>query len=334
MNPTENRLSNTELATKLLDHVQEAVFVLNGSKIIYANKRAKEFFGECEGLDLFELLILEKGTLLVDAIHSDNYKNTLEFEDRVFSSKKGGWVYFHISYIKELSTLILRDITQEKILQEAKDNMSVLIAHELKNPLGVLLSTISEMIEDEDDEESLKKLLAVERQALRLKRIVEQVEYITRAQLGLYTPKPVTINVRRLVETVLDDVKELAHTKSIKIEKHIDVEKLEADEFIIRTILKNLLSNAVKYSFENSKVIIKITEGYISVRDFGVGIPEEEIPKIFNRFYRTSTGVKMASGSGLGLAVVKHLANIANYRIEVKSQHMIGTEFIVYFRSE
>ncbi|SDG91368.1 two-component system, OmpR family, sensor kinase [Fervidobacterium changbaicum] len=332
MNQQVTKSVSCETTLKLLDHVQEALLFLDGSKIAYANKKAKEFFGECEGSDLFELLILEKGTLLVDSIHSDSLQGNLEFEDKVFSGKKGGWIHFHITYVKQLSAIILRDITQERILQEAKDNMSVLVAHELKNPLSVLLSTISEMIEDEDDEENLRKLLTVEKQALRLRRIVEQIEYITMAQLGLYTPKPVFINVKRLLDSVLDDIIELAQKKSITIEKQISIDNIVADEFIIRTILRNLISNAVKYSFENSRVIVKITQDYISVRDFGVGIPDEDIPKIFNRFYRTSTAVKMASGSGLGLAVVKHLANIADYRIEVKSQRMIGTEFIVYLR--
>jgi two-component system OmpR family sensor kinase len=315
----------------ILDYIDEIILFLNDTTVVYSNKKAKEYFGDCEGHNIFELLIFEKGSLLVDAIHSQDAQESVEFEDRIFSNRRGGWIYFKLRYIKESSVLILKDITEERNLQEVKMNISSLIAHELKNPIGVLLSHISELIEDETDEENIVRFLKIEKQALRINRIVEQVEYITMAQLGLYTPKVASVNIKKLVESVIDDISELIEVRKAKIEKHLSVDKINGDEFIIRTILKNLLSNAVKYSFDNSKVIVKITDEFISVRDFGVGIPDEEIPKIFNRFYRTSTGVKMASGSGLGLAVVKHLANIANYRIEVKSQHMIGTEFIVYF---
>lgn len=315
----------------ILDYIDEIILFLNDTTVVYSNKKAKEYFGDCEEHNIFELLIFEKGSILVDAIHSQDAQESVEFEDRIFSNRRGGWIYFKLRYIKESSVLILKDITEERNLQEVKMNISSLIAHELKNPIGVLLSHISELIEDETDEENIVRFLKIEKQALRINRIVEQVEYITMAQLGLYTPKVASVNIKKLVESVIDDISELIEVRKAKIEKHLSVEKINGDEFIIRTILKNLLSNAVKYSFDNSKVIVKITDEFISVRDFGVGIPDEEIPKIFNRFYRTSTGVKMASGSGLGLAVVKHLANIANYRIEVKSQHMIGTEFIVYF---
>jgi len=324
-------LSHREAMLNILDYIDEIILFLNDTTVVYSNKKAKEYFGDCEEHNIFELLIFEKGSILVDAIHSQDAQESVEFEDRIFSNRRGGWIYFKLRYIKESSVLILKDITEERNLQEVKMNISSLIAHELKNPIGVLLSHISELIEDEIDEENIVRFLKIEKQALRINRIVEQVEYITMAQLGLYTPKVASVNIKKLVESVIDDISELIEVRKAKIEKHLSVEKINGDEFIIRTILKNLLSNAVKYSFDNSKVIVKITDEFISVRDFGVGIPDEEIPKIFNRFYRTSTGVKMASGSGLGLAVVKHLANIANYRIEVKSQHMIGTEFIVYF---
>ncbi len=333
-------LINLSEVHNILDYLDEIVFLLENVTVIYANKKAKEYFGDCEGYNIFDLLVFEKGSLLVEAMHTEksvssvNDDAIITFEDRIFSNRRGGWLYFKISYIKKNSLLILRDISEERNLQEVKLNISSLIAHELKNPIGVLLSHISELLEDEDDEENIKQLLKIEKQALRLNRIVEQIEYITMAQLGLYTPKNVSINIRKMVDSVLDDIAGLIELRRAKVEKHINIDYLDADDFILRTILKNLLSNAVKYSFDNSKVILKITSEYISVRDFGVGIPDEEIPKIFNRFYRTSTGVKMASGSGLGLAVVKHLANIANYKIEVKSQHMIGTEFIVYFRKE
>lgn len=323
--------TNIEFLKRILDNVDELFFLIEGTKVSEINKKAKEYFGECVGADIFDLLILEKGNLLVDAVHDGEGKDVVEFEDKVFSSKKGGWFFFRVRYLKDVGVLILKDKTQEKYLHDTKMNMSVLIAHELKNPIGVISSAVSELMEEEEDISKIEILARVQKNIERLSRIIQQIEYITMAQLGVYTPKVEKIDVRKLVELVVDDLEGLINTKRIEVLKEIKVDFLNGDQFILRTILRNLLSNALKYSFENSKVIVEITKDYLSVRDFGVGIPDEELPRIFERFYRTPTGVRMSTGSGLGLAVVKHLSNLASYKVEVESQHMIGTKFTVYF---
>lgn len=151
------------------------------------------------------------------------------------------------------------------------------------------------------------------------------------AQLGLYVPRKETLNVQKIISEVMEEIEELRKKKEIEISINLETKTIEADGFIIRTILKNLLSNALKYSFEKSKVILEFSAERMSIQDFGIGVPDSEKEKIFGRFYRTPSAVKMASGSGLGLAVVKHLASIANYKIEFESQHLIGTKVIVWF---
>ena len=81
-----------------------------------------------------------------------------------------------------------------------------------------------------------------------MERIIQQIEYITMAQLGLYKPRNQKIDVKKLVDEVLEEVEGLRKTKSISIESKVDIKTMEQDSFIIKTILKNLLSNALKYS--------------------------------------------------------------------------------------
>ncbi|MCX7654132.1 MAG: HAMP domain-containing histidine kinase [Fervidobacterium sp.] len=315
----------------LLDNIDECVFMLEGTTIVYENKLSREYFGESVGSNVFDFLIFEKSTVLVDAIHS---KKSNSFEAKIFLNKKGGWHDFLVKYLAHINTLILKDLTFLKNVEEAKINMSVLISHELKNPLGVIESLLSELIENEEDEEKLDKLWKIQRQTKRLNRIIQQIEYITMAQLGLYIPRNETVNVQKLVSEVLEDVEHIRQKKNIKINLNIAEKTLEADMFIIRTILKNLVSNALKYSFENSQIIVEIDKEKIIVQDFGIGVPNSEKEKVFSRFYRSQTAVKMASGSGLGLAVVKHLSNIAGYKIDFESQHLIGTKVTVWIKKE
>ncbi len=313
----------------LLNNLEEAIFLLDKTTITFANEMAKSFFGPSEGMDIFDLLIFEKSTLLVDSIHE---RKPLNIESKVFLSKKGGWCDFYIRYIPEIEALLMRDVSFIKIIEEAKLNMSVLISHELKNPLGVIESIVSDMLENEEDEEKIEKLWKIEKQSKRLNRIIQQIEYITMAQLGLYVPRKETLNVQKIISEVMEEIEELRKKKEIEISINLETKTIEADGFIIRTILKNLLSNALKYSFEKSKVILEFSAERMSIQDFGIGVPDSEKEKIFGRFYRTPSAVKMASGSGLGLAVVKHLANIAGYSIEFESKHLIGTKVTVWFK--
>lgn len=319
---------NRYFPLETMNWFDEAVFVLNVDRITWANSKAVAYFGECLDNSIFDLLIFDKGSKLVEAIHSSK---KLEFEAKIFSPKKSAWLFFFLAYIPNDQLLILRDMSEKKHIDEIKSDISTLMVHELRNPLGAAKSIVSQLIEEEDAPEKIKALWNLDKQIERLERIIQQIEYITMAQLGLYKPRNQKIDVKKLVDEVLEEVEGLRKTKSISIESKVDIKTMEQDSFIIKTILKNLLSNALKYSLENSRVILEITEDHLSVQDFGIGIPDSEVDKVFDRFYRSPAAVKMASGSGLGLPVVKHLCNIAGFTIDFETKHLIGTKVTIYF---
>lgn len=315
---------------QLLEYIEDPVFLLQKTTIIWQNKSSMEYFSEAIGLDCFDFFVFDKPDELVEGL---NTGRNVKFESRVFTQKKGGWLYFQVVYVAEPEILIFKDISEKRRLNEAKLNLSTMLVHEVKNPLGVLKTVLAELIEEEDSPEKIEKLWIADKQIHRLERIVQQIEYITMAQLGLYKPKNEIIDVMELVEDVLEDLQHLIVEKKIEVIEKIDIQKLEADRFILRTILRNVLSNALKYSLPNSKVLLEINERELIVKDFGIGIPENDLERVFERFYRTPMAVKMASGSGLGLPVVKYLANLAGYEIELSSKYMIGTTFKLKFRS-
>jgi len=142
------------------------------------------------------------------------------------------------------------------------------------------------------------------------------------------------IYINNLYKEVLKDLEDKIKEKEIELDFRSCLEIKEGDKFVLYTILKNLISNAIKYSFNNSKIYIQFDEQMIEVKDEGIGIRQEEIPRIFERFYRSPEAIKYAKGSGLGLAVVKYLCNLSNYRIECESKWMVGTTFRIMFKDE
>ena len=117
--------------------------------------------------------------------------------------------------------------------------------------------------------------------------------------------------------------------KAIVFSKSENIDVLGNEELVI-TMISNLLSNAIKYS-GSDKIEVNLTNDkniIIEVKDYGVGIPAEHLPRIFERFYRVDkTRSRQSGGTGLGLAIVKHIAELHNWKIEVESKVGVGTSF-------
>jgi signal transduction histidine kinase len=127
-----------------------------------------------------------------------------------------------------------------------------------------------------------------------------------------------------------------AHENDIQIRVDVpnEIPLMEADRDKIKQVLLNLLSNAVKYNRPNGTVIVTgafdSNDISISIQDTGVGIPDESIPHLFEKFYRVREHESKASGTGLGLSITKQIVQGHNGRIEVKSKMGVGTSFTVY----
>jgi two-component system phosphate regulon sensor histidine kinase PhoR len=120
----------------------------------------------------------------------------------------------------------------------------------------------------------------------------------------------------------------------IRVDIPNEMPLMEADRDKIKQILLNLLSNAIKYNRPNGSVIVSgtfdATDLSITIQDTGVGIPDESIPHLFEKFYRVREHESKASGTGLGLSITKQIVQGHNGRIEVKSKMGVGTSFTVY----
>lgn len=233
---------------------------------------------------------------------------------------------------------VLHDITRKKEISQMKNDFVSHVSHELKTPLASI-TAYSEMLCDGEaqDEQTRKEFYSViQSQADRLNRLIEDILNISRIESGLIKVDKKPVSLAILIEEQLQMIKGYAEEKNIEIisQTPIVFDQVYVDRDMISQVIVNLLSNAVKYTLNGGSVRIE-TEvdeeagvGRVSVIDTGVGIPEDEIEHIFEKFYRVSSNKACANGTGLGLTFVKHIVEkVHGGRVFVKSQPGVGSTF-------
>lgn len=211
------------------------------------------------------------------------------------------------------------------------------VSHELKTPIFNIQGYIQTLIEGgiNDDEVNVKFLQKALNNAERLQTIVEDLDTISQLESGKFDKDWSVIDLQKLSDEVFDDLASKAKEKSIKLIFKSEEEpprKVYGDAAMIRQVLINLVQNAIKYGVKDGFVKIRIYEAgprmLIEVADNGIGIPEESLPKLFDRFYRVDKGrSREMGGSGLGLSIVKHIVEHHNQSIQVRSKKDEGSVF-------
>jgi len=233
---------------------------------------------------------------------------------------------------------VLHDITREKEISQMKNDFVGHVSHELKTPLATI-TAYSEMLCDSEaqDVQTRKEFCSVIReQAKRLSRLIEDVLNISRIESGLIKVSKEPASLTILIEEQMQMMKSYAEEKNIKLigQKPIVFDQVYIDKDMIRQVIVNLLSNAVKYTPSGGSVKIE-TEvdeiagvARVSITDTGVGIPEDEIERVFDKFYRVDANKNQAEGTGLGLNLVKQIVEKVHYgRVFVTSRVGVGSTF-------
>jgi len=233
---------------------------------------------------------------------------------------------------------VLHDITREKQIQQMKNDFVSHVSHELKTPLASI-TAFTEMLADGEakDEETQKEFYSViQSQATRLNRLIEDILNSSRIESGLIKINKETASLTMLIEEQLQMIKGFAEEKEVEVtgQKPIVYDQVDVDKDMIQEVIVNLLSNAVKYTPAGGSVKIEteVDENAalvrVSVTDTGVGIPEDDIKYVFDKFYRVGANKKQAEGTGLGLNLVKQIIEkLHNGRVFVMSKVGVGSTF-------
>ena len=239
-----------------------------------------------------------------------------------------------INYLNNSIGIVItvQDITDIKRLENMRSEFVANVSHELKTPL-TSIKGFSETLRYVDDSETKNKFLdIIDKESERLTNLINDILILSNIE-NMNKMESEYFNPGDVIENVLDMVKSQAYKKSIII-KYNDCFNSEIlgskDKF--HQLAVNLIENAIKYSNENGIVKIDLTleEQYFvfKVKDNGIGIPKNDIPRIFERFYRVDKS-RSTRGTGLGLAIVKHIVKLFNGEISVKSKVGIGSTFTV-----
>jgi len=209
-------------------------------------------------------------------------------------------------------------------------------SHELRTPLAIVQAESTLALRKKRTQEDYRKSLElISQEAGHMSAVVGNLLYLARIDAGKDQVNFERINLKELLAELSSDIEVLAREKGIEF-KIAPLEDLtvEGDKIKLEQLFLNLLENAIRYTPKGGSISASVVrEGktaVIAIRDTGIGIPEEHIPHIFERFYRVDKARSRAEGgAGLGLAICKHIAEVHNGKIEVESQVGKGSTFSI-----
>ena len=324
----------------VLDNVSQSIIALDGSKrIVFANKRAFEMFNGTHhdiGRDL--VFLIEK--LPVYEQISEHLGEDFAF-NCVYDDKHLSVVITKV--VKEVicddisAIIIVTDITKEKLIEKQKSDFFANASHELKTPITVMQGFAEVLMNKEGmDETSKKQLGRIYKESQRLGSLISDMLMLSKIESGDAPKRALSeVALEDIAKEVLDGLSEKAQSRNITA-NIVGSAKLTADQTMIFELVENLVSNAIKYNKDGGSVTVSITETdtgvCLQVKDTGIGIEKEHLPRLCERFYRVDKShSKRIGGTGLGLAIVKHICAISGAELSIESDFGIGTTVTVMF---
>lgn len=286
------------------------------------------------------LLNLVRNPLFVSYVIKGDYEDPLVMpspvdENQILSVRM-------VPYGHDQMLLVARDVTRVQMLEQMRRDFVSNVSHEMRTPLTVI-NGYMEMLQDDaalTGDERGEMLSLVNEQAVRLQSIVEDLLQLSRLESTRQLASNETINVPGMLETLIGEAKNLSGENQHNFVADInDSLRLKGSEAEIRSAFSNLIFNAVKYTPAHGKISISWfhdEQGAVfSVRDSGIGIPAQHIPRLTERFYRVDVGrSRNTGGTGLGLAIVKHIMQRHDASLFIDSTLGVGSEFRCEFPSK
>ncbi len=271
-----------------------------------------------------------------------------QWSDRALFDEKGNFIECQavgrdITPLKQAEAEIRKALEKERELSELRSSFVSLVSHEFRTPLTTIQSS-AELLERYDDRLSDEKkqnhLRRIQSAVSRMTQLLEDVLTIGQAEAGEVKFKPESIDLVALCRDIVEDMQIIlnnqhiskSHQHTLKFVAQCDCTDAQMDKKLLGHIVTNLLSNAIKYSPQGGTIqfdlICNATLVVFRIQDSGIGIPKQDLEKLFDSFGRASN-VGTIQGTGLGLAIVKRCIDLHGGKITVESELGVGTTFTV-----
>jgi two-component system, OmpR family, phosphate regulon sensor histidine kinase PhoR len=248
-----------------------------------------------------------------------------------------------LAAVPDLVLMTFHDLTPLRRVEEMRADFVANASHELRTPLAALLGFIETLQGSaREDAKARERFLGImQEQARRMARLIDDLLSLSRIELNAHRRPDTPVDMVPIVRQVVDGLQTLARDRgvTVNIEAANPVMVLGDHDELVR-IFENLVENALKYGAAGKRVDIKLklapsfdgqNEGQVSVRDYGPGIAPEHLPRLTERFYRVDvTESRAQGGTGLGLALVKHILNRHRGRLTIDSEPGAGATFTIH----
>ncbi len=233
--------------------------------------------------------------------------------------------------------VLIQDITEHVKLDNMRKEFVADVSHELKTPITSIMGYADTLLEGEYDKETQVRFLnVIAEEARRMAKLVTDLLTLSRFDNNQVLQEKVKFDLGELVKQCQEKVQIEIDKKKHKVECFVtaDVPNVYADREGIERVILNILTNSIKYTPDGGNIKIYVgfvyNDAYIKVIDNGLGIPEEDLSRIFERFYRVDKArTRQMGGTGLGLSIAKEILDKNNGTIDIKSQKGKGTEVVI-----
>lgn len=235
------------------------------------------------------------------------------------------------------AVLLWMDVTEREQRERLRQEFSANVSHELKTPLTSISGFAELMAQGTVPPDKVVEFSEdIRREAQRLITLVEDIIKLSKLDENAHMPEPEDLDLRELAEDVLDSLRSLAERQSIRLILEGESVQVHGIWQLLNEMLFNLCDNAIKYNRPGGSVTVftGLQDGQpiVEVRDTGIGIPEQDQSRVFERFYRVDKShSKQIGGTGLGLSIVKHGAQYHNAQLNLRSKPGEGTTISLRF---
>ena len=327
----------------LFNSMVEGVLLLDSrERVRLVNQALENLFGltdDIRGRSMMEALRLHELQELVNRVRTEGQVPGFELELPGLDKRcvqVNATALLDRAGTQQGTILVFHDLTRLKQLENTRQEFVANVSHELRTPLSMIKGYVETLIHGAKDDPKVatRFLQTIEKHADRLTYLIEDLLTISRLESGRIVMNRQRVELRPVVDDVLNDLKSRAGDKNVVLENQVPEEiVVRADADRIQQVLFNLVDNAIKYGRPAGRVWIQARLAAeqlieVSVCDNGPGIPPEAIDRVFERFYRVDKArSREQGGTGLGLSIVKHIVQYHGGTVWAESELERGTTF-------